>query len=68
MATPRRPEEPEPVTMNDNKVIILDVERPDRSMVAKAFEAFIPVCKTIADIEGTEVRYRALSRRGRRTR
>ncbi len=56
------------VTIKDNKVIILDPERPDWSMVAKTFEAFIPVCKTIADIEGTEVRYRALSRRGRRTR
>ena len=43
-------------------------EHPDWSLVAKGFEAFIPVCKTIADIEGTEVRYRALSRRGRRTR
>ncbi len=40
-------------------------EKPDWSLVAKAFETFIPECKTIADIEGTEVRYRALSGRSR---
>ncbi len=58
--------EPEPTMIRDNKVILN--EQPDWSLVAKAFEAFIPECKTIADIEGAGVRYRALSRRGRRTR
>ena len=36
-------------------------EQPDWSLVAETFKGFIPVCKTIADIEGTEVRYRALT-------
>ncbi len=31
-------------------------EQPDWSLVAETFKGFIPVCKTIADIEGTEVR------------
>ena len=49
--------------IKDNRVILN--ENPDWSLVAEVFTAFIPVRKTIADIEGTEVRYRALSGRSR---
>ena len=73
-APEHRSGQPEPgskvVALRDNivkgKVVL--TEKPDWSFVAKVFESFIPECKTIADIDGTEVRYRALSRRGRRAR
>ena len=53
----------EVIDLKTGKVRLND--KPDWILIARVFESYIPECKTIADIEGTEVRYRALSGRSR---